>query len=134
VINYPPRGIGQTTVDKLVVGSKQHNLPLFETIVRAKELQLPLNAGTLLKLNEFATLMQRFQIENESLNAFEITDLVTKKIGLVQELKKDATPEGIARIENIEELLNGIRDFTEGTRRISRCYRKLVRVSRKMLP
>ena len=114
VINYPPRGIGQTTVDKLVVGSKQHNLPLFETIVRAKELQLPLNAGTLLKLNEFATLMQRFQIENESLNAFEITDLVTKKIGLVQELKKDATPEGIARIENIEELLNGIRDFTEG--------------------
>ncbi len=114
VINYPPRGIGQTTVDKLVVGSKQHNLPLFETIVRAKELQLPLNAGTLLKLNEFATLMQRFQIENQSLNAFEITDLVTKKIGLVQELKKDATPEGIARIENIEELLNGIRDFTEG--------------------
>ncbi len=114
IINYPPRGIGQTTLDKLVVASKQHNLPLFETIVKAKELQLAFNAGTHLKLNEFATLIQRFQIENENLNAFEITDLVTKKIGLVQELKKDATPEGIARIENIEELLNGIRDFTEG--------------------
>ena len=114
VINYPPRGIGQTTVDKLVVASKNHNFSLLETIERSQEIGLPVNSGTLTKLNNFATLIQRFQIENEGLNAFEITDLVTKKIGLVQELKKDATPEGVARIENIEELLNGIRDFTEG--------------------
>jgi DNA helicase-2/ATP-dependent DNA helicase PcrA len=114
IINYPPRGIGQTTVDKLVVASKLHNLPLFETLDRAQELALPVNGGTLTKLTNFATLIKRFQIENEGLNAFEITDLITKKIGLVQELKKDATPEGVARIENIEELLNGIRDFTEG--------------------
>jgi len=114
VINYPPRGIGQTTVDKLVVASKNYNISLFETLERAQEIGLPVNSGTLTKLTNFATLIQRFQIENEALNAFEITDLVTKKIGLVQELKKDATPEGVARIENIEELLNGIRDFTEG--------------------
>ena len=113
VINYPGRGIGQTTVDKLVVGAKQHGLSLFDTVIQAKELGIPLNSGTLLKLTNFATLIQRFQIENEGLNAFEIADLVTKKIGLVQELKKDATPEGIARIENVEELLNGMRDFTE---------------------
>ena len=114
VINYPARGIGQTTVDKLVVGAKFHGLSLFETVSRAKELAIPVNGGTLTKLSNFTTLIQRFQIENEGLNAFEIADLVTKKIGLVQELKKDATPEGIARIENVEELLNGIRDFTEG--------------------
>ena len=114
IINYPPRGIGQTTVDKLVVASKNHNLPLFETLDRAGELGVPINSGTLEKLINFATLIKRFQIENESFNAFEITDLITKKVGIVQELKKDATPEGIARIENIEELLNGIRDFTEG--------------------
>lgn len=114
IINYPPRGIGQTTVDKLVVASKNHNLPLFETLDRASELDVPINSGTLEKLMNFATLIKRFQIENESFNAFEITDLITKKVGIVQELKKDATPEGIARIENIEELLNGIRDFTEG--------------------
>jgi len=119
VINYPARGIGQTTIDKLIVGAKSHGLSLFETLSRAKELALPINAGTLTKLNNFATLIQRFQIENEQLNAFEITDLVTKKIGLVQELKKDATPEGIARIENVEELLNGIRDFTEGQRELA---------------
>jgi DNA helicase-2/ATP-dependent DNA helicase PcrA len=81
---------------------------------RASELGVPINSGTLEKLMNFATLIKRFQIENESFNAFEITDLITKKVGIVQELKKDATPEGIARIENIEELLNGIRDFTEG--------------------
>jgi DNA helicase-2/ATP-dependent DNA helicase PcrA len=119
VINYPARGIGQTTIDKLIVGAKFHGLSLFETLSRAKELALPINAGTLTKLNNFATLIQRFQIENEQLNAFEITDLVTKKIGLVQELKKDATPEGIARIENVEELLNGVRDFTEGQRELA---------------
>ena len=114
VINYPARGIGQTTVDKLVVGAKQHGLSLFETMIKASELGLSLHSGALTKLSNFVTLLQRFQIENETLNAFEIADLVTKKIGLVQELKKDATPEGIARIENIEELLNGIQDFTEG--------------------
>ena len=119
VINYPGRGIGQTTLDKLVVGAKQHGLSLFDTVIQAKELGIPLNSGTLLKLTNFATLIQRFQIENEGLNAFEIADLVTKKIGLVQELKKDATPEGIARIENVEELLNGMRDFTEGQKELA---------------
>ena len=114
IINYPARGIGQTTVDKLVVASKQHNLSLFDTLIQAKELGLNFNVGITLKLSNFALLLQRFQIENETLNAFEIADLVTKKVGFVQELKKDATPEGIARIENVEELLNGIRDFVEG--------------------
>jgi DNA helicase-2/ATP-dependent DNA helicase PcrA len=119
VINYPARGIGQTTVDKLVVGAKQHGLSLFETMIKASELGLSFHLGALTKLSNFVTLLQRFQIENETLNAFEIADLVTKKIGLVQELKKDATPEGIARIENVEELLNGIRDFTEGQRELA---------------
>ncbi len=119
VINYPARGIGQTTVDKLVIGAKQHGLSLFETMIKASELGLSLHSGALTKLSNFVTLLQRFKIENETLNAFEITDLVTKKIGLVQELKKDATPEGIARIENVEELLNGIRDFTEGQRELA---------------
>jgi len=119
IINYPPRGIGQTTVDKLVVASKKHNLPLFETLCKAKELEVGINAVTLGKLTDFSLLIQRFQIENETLDAFEITDLVTKKIGLVQELKKEATPEGIARIENVEELLNGLRDFVEGQQELA---------------
>lgn len=119
IINYPPRGIGQTTIDKLVVAANQHKLSLFETLMNAQSLEVSLNAGTIAKLVDFTTLIQRFQIESETLNAFEITDLVTKKIGFVQELKKDATPEGVARIENVEELLNGVRDFTEGQRELA---------------
>jgi DNA helicase-2/ATP-dependent DNA helicase PcrA len=63
-------------------------------------------------------MIKSFQIINENQDAFVLTEHVTKKTGLIQELKKDGTPEGIARIENIEELLNGIKDFTEGQKEV----------------
>jgi len=114
IINYPARGIGATTLDKIVIASKKYDISLFEVLSQAEKLALGINGGTLKKLKDFEQMIQRFRIENEKMNAFEITDFITKKVGLVTELKKDGTPEGIARIENIEELLNGIRDFTEG--------------------
>ena len=119
IINYPSRGIGQTTIDKLIVASKKYDITLFETIKKVKEINLNVNQGTITKLENFLVLIERFQIENESLDAFEITDLIIKKIGILKELKNDATPENISRIENIEELLNGIRDFTVGQKEIS---------------
>ena len=119
IFNYPSRGIGQTTIDKLIVASKKYDITLFETIKKVKEINLNVNQGTITKLENFLVLIERFQIENESLDAFEITDLIIKKIGILKELKNDATPENISRIENIEELLNGIRDFTEGQKEIS---------------
>jgi DNA helicase-2/ATP-dependent DNA helicase PcrA len=64
------------------------------------------------------TMIQSFQVINENQDAFFLADHVTKKQDWLQELKKDATPEGIARIENIEELLNGIKDFTEGQKEV----------------
>jgi len=63
-------------------------------------------------------MIKSFQVINENQDAFFLADHVSKKTGLVQELKKDGTPEGIARIENIEELLNGIKDFIEGQKEI----------------
>jgi len=119
IINYPARGIGQTTINKLIVASKKYNITLFDAIKKAKEINLNINHGTTNKLENFVTLIERFQIENELLDAFEITDLIIKKIGILTELKNDATPENISRIENIEELLNGIRDFTEGQKELS---------------
>ena len=114
IINYPTRGIGQTTIDKLVVGAKQHQLSIFEVAERARELQIGVNAGTAQKLADFVTLIKSFQVFNENTNAFEIADEVCKRTKIVLDLKKDGTPEGISKIENIEELLNGIKDFTEG--------------------
>jgi DNA helicase-2/ATP-dependent DNA helicase PcrA len=63
-------------------------------------------------------MIQSFQVINENQDAFFLTDHVSKKSGLVQELKKDATPEGMAKVQNIEELLNGIKDFTEGQKKL----------------
>jgi len=119
VINYPARGIGQATLDKLIIGAKNNEMSLFETLQKAAQLNLSLNAGTLKKLEGFVNLILSLQIENQKSNAFEIADLVTKKSGFVLELKKDGTPEGVSKVENIEELLNGIRDFVEGQRELA---------------
>ena len=119
VINFPPRGIGQATLDKLIIGAKNNGISIFETVQNAHKLNLSINAGTLKKLESFANLILSLQIENQNSNAFEISDKVTKKCGLVLELKKDGTPEGVSKIENIEELLNGIRDFVEGQKELA---------------
>ncbi len=118
VINYPGRGIGQTTIDRLVVAANDYNRSMFEVMKNIDAISLKINSGTKGKLNDFVTMIESFQIMNKNSDAFQIAEHVTKKTGLVQELKKDGTPEGIARIENIEELLNGMRDFVEEQKEI----------------
>ncbi|WP_031425647.1 ATP-dependent helicase [Flavimarina sp. Hel_I_48] len=118
VINYPTRGIGNTTIDRLVVASKQYDKSIFEVMENIKHLEININSGTKNKLYNFVTMIQSFKILSENADAFTVAEQVARKTGLLQELKKDGTPEGIARIENIEELLNGIRDFVEGQKEI----------------
>ena len=118
VINYPARGIGGTTIDKLTIAANHYKRSIFEVMEHIDKIDLKLNSGTKAKLADFVNMIKSFQIINENQDAFYLTEHITKKTGLVQELKKDGTPEGIARIENIEELLNGIKDFTEGQKEI----------------
>ena len=118
VINYPARGIGNTTIEKLTVAANHYKRSIFEVMEHIDKIDLKLTSGTKNKLQDFVTMIKSFQVINENQDAFYLADHVTKKTGLVQELKKDATPEGIARIENIEELLNGIKDFIEGQKEI----------------
>jgi len=118
VINYPGRGIGQTTINKLVVAAQENDLTLFDVVDQVGTLPLTINAGTKTKLINFATLIKSFQVANASQDAFATSDMVAKKTGLVQELKKEGTPEAVNRIENVEELLNGVRDFVEGQREL----------------
>ncbi|PQB04069.1 ATP-dependent helicase [Aureitalea marina] len=119
VINYPARGIGQTTVDKIVVAANERGVSMFEVMEQLQQNPINVNKGTQTKLENFVTMIRSFQVTNEQVDAFHIAEQVAKKTGLVQELKKDGTPEGIARIENIEELLNGIRDFVEGQKELA---------------
>jgi len=118
VINNPSRGIGQTTIDKLTLAANHYKRTIFEVIENINKLDLNINKGTQTKLVNFVNMIKSFKVQNDSLNAFQITEIVSKKTGLLQEFKKDGTPEGIARIENIEELLNGISDFVEGQKEL----------------
>ncbi|MCG2431290.1 ATP-dependent helicase [Aequorivita xiaoshiensis] len=119
VINYPARGIGGTTMDRLIIASNHYNRSIFEVVKNIDKIDLKINAGTKSKLLDFVALIESFQVLNHNYDAFTITEHVIKKTGLYQELKKDGTPEGIARIENIEELLNGMRDFVEEQKEIA---------------
>lgn len=118
VINYPARGIGNTTIEKLTIAANHYKRSIFEVMQNIERIDLKLNSGTKHKLLDFVTMIQSFQVINENQDAFYLTDHVAKKTGLIQELKKDATPEGMARIQNIEELLNGVKDFTEGQKEV----------------
>lgn len=118
VINYPARGIGQTTMEKLVVVANHYNRSIFEVIQNLDKIEIKINAGTKMRLQDFVTMIQSFRVLNEGYNAFEIVEHVVKKTGLLTDLKKDGTPEGITRIDNIEELLNGMRDFVEEQKEI----------------
>ena len=118
VINYPARGIGDTTIEKLTVAANHYKRTVFEVMENIDKIDLKLNSGTKQKLEDFVTMIKSFQIINEQQDAFVLTEHVAKKTGLIQELKKDGTPEGIARIENIETLMGGIKDFIEGQREI----------------
>ncbi len=119
VINFPARGIGQTTVDKLTIAANHYKRSIFEVIENLDRINLKINRGTQNKLENFVNMIKSFQILNENADAFVVAETVAKKTGLLQELKKDATPDGIARIENVEELLNGIRDFVEGQKELA---------------
>lgn len=118
VINYPTRGIGNTTVEKLNIAANHYKRSIFEVMQHIDKIDLKLTAGTKAKINDFVTMIQNFKVIDETNDAYYLTDYIVKKTGLIQELKKDGTPEGVTRLENIEELLNGIKDFIEGQKEV----------------
>lgn len=114
VINFPGRGIGQTTIDRLVVAANGFNRSIFDVMKHVDNVEININSGTKNKLKNFVTMIESFQVMNQTANAFDLAEHVTKVTGLIKEFKNDGTPEGISKMENIEELLNGIKDFVEG--------------------
>jgi len=118
VINYPARGIGLVTINKIIIAAQKNNLSLYDTIKRHKELHISFSSSVSLKLQNFIDLIEVFKIENEKLNAFDLTKELINKVKIIDELKKDESPEGISRVENVQELLNGIRDFIEDQKEI----------------
>lgn len=119
VINFPARGIGQATVDKLTIAANQSGKTIFEVMENLPGFNIAIHGGTRRRLEDFVAMIRSFQILNQEADAFTLAEHVAKKSGLLLEFKKDGTPEGIARMENIEELLNGIKDFVEGQKELA---------------
>lgn len=110
VINYPKRGIGDTSVEKILVSAYDHDIPLWEVVKNAHSF-LPGRAGS--SVDDFATMIKAFQIEVERKDAFEAASSIAKQSGLLRELYEDKTIEGLNRYENVQELLNAIKEYVD---------------------
>ena len=113
IVNYPTRGIGNTTVGKIVDTAQLHNRSLWETISDPLAYNLNVNAGTAKKLNDFHTLIDGFIKELPVASAYELATKIVKESGIAREAYQDQTPEGMSRQENLQELLGGIHEFCE---------------------
>ena len=111
IINYPARGIGATTIDKLTIAANHYKKSIFEIIKYIDKIDLKINSGTKNKLQNFMNMILRLQIESQTKNAFDIAEVVVKQTQLIKDLEKEGTPEAISKVENVQELLNGIKDF-----------------------
>ena len=111
IINFPARGIGKTTIEKAVLFANQHDISMWNVLERAAEFGY--RASTLEVISNFVIMIRMFQSELQKKNAYDLAVLVGKNTGIVKELFGDKTSEGLARYENLQELLNSIKEFTE---------------------
>ena len=113
IINYPRRGIGDSTIDKLQEIARASQTGLWTVLCNMDKLPGQFNSGTIAKLQKFALLIQQFKTKATEENAYDTALYIARHSGMLEELKNDDTPEGVSRKENIEELLNGIKEFCE---------------------
>lgn len=113
IINYPARGIGDTTLGKLTATAMEHEVSLWTVLCSMEQYELPVNAGTVKKLTAFKEMIEGFMLANETASAEEITSMVVKNSGMLGTLLQDRSVEGISKQENLQELLKGIAEFCE---------------------
>jgi DNA helicase II / ATP-dependent DNA helicase PcrA len=113
-INYPARGIGTTTIDKIVHLANENNQSMWEVLEHINLYETVFNKGITTKITNFVLKIKNYEdLVKRGLPADEIAEEIGKNSGLLPELAKDKTPEGVSRYENIQELISSIKDFTE---------------------
>ena len=111
VINYPTRGIGDTTLNKLVSAASLHETGLWNVLSHPMDYNLNINSGTAKKLEGFRNLLEKLTLDNETQSAYELGNGLIQQTGLLRELYHDRTPEGLSRVQNVEELINSLYEF-----------------------
>ncbi len=110
IINYPKRGIGDTSVAKMVVAAADHGMPVWEVARNARQF---LDGRAASQVETFSTLVQAFMLAAEAKDAYEVASQVAKETGILRELYEDKTVEGLSRYENVQELLNAIKAYVD---------------------
>ncbi len=113
IINYPARGIGKTTLEKLTVAAADENKSLWEVAEDTGILHTLFNFGTQQKISEFVIMIRSFSLMIGSKGAYEAGRHIAVSSGILRDLDEDKTPEGVSRLENVQELLNAMREFSE---------------------
>ena len=113
IINYPRRGIGDSTIDKLKEVSQKYNVSIWTVLCNLNKVPGTVSAMTAAKLTHFRQLIEGFTEIAKEENAYETTFRIAKASGIIEDLSSDDTPEGVSRRENIQELLNAVKDFCE---------------------
>ena len=115
IINYPKRGIGQTSIDKAVICANANNVSLWDVVSNVNKFNLEVNNGTKTKMSEFSTMIKSFGVQLDKKDAYDLAKEIAATSGILKEHFADKSPEGISRHENVEELLNGIKEFSESS-------------------
>jgi len=113
VINYPARGIGKTTLEKITVLAGNKDISHWEIISDLEMNKLQVNSGTRKKLEDFVIMIRSYSALEKKKDAYDIARHIASSSGILKDLYEDQSPEGLSRYENIEELLNAIKEFTE---------------------
>ena len=111
IINYPARGIGQTTVGKMLSAAMENGVSLWTVLCNPSEYSLDVNSGTASKLSAFKNILESFMADASTLDAQQLSERIVNETGIMRELQADTTIEGIGRKENVEELLANIAQF-----------------------
>ena len=112
IINYPARGIGKTSIERMMVVANEQRTSIWKCM-ESNVFPQDFNMGTVNKFRDFMVMIKSFQTLQAKMNAFELAKHITNTIGLIKVLKEDDSPEGVSRVENVEELLNAIMEFSD---------------------
>ena len=117
VVNYPARGIGETTTTRVESAANAHGLSIWEAALKIRSLDNEVKDGPARKLFDFATMINELTAEITTSDAYNLALTIATKSGVINDLRQDKSNEGVSKLENLEELLNGIREFVEEMKR-----------------
>ena len=118
IINYPTRGIGQTTMDKIRVAAADNDISIWTVLENIQSFGLPIQSGAVQKITEFVYMIKRFESQVPSVDAFTLAKQIVYASGIIKALREEDDPESAERIENIDELMNSVQEFCEDEQEI----------------